>query len=181
MRDVFDQRRPRRIVRMLLNRGTLEGHRLLEPATVKEMWDPGSDGRMVGRWGGRSALRSRRRCRRSSRKAPSAHLGFTGTAVWIDRRPKLPDVLSNRVHPYGGGASGIRDLRIRVAAAAGARCSSRPSWPIPGPISGPAADGRRPTFGCCRAALLPAGALLTGLDVLPTRSSRCLSGHAVVW
>jgi CubicO group peptidase (beta-lactamase class C family) len=43
------------------------------------------------------------------------HTGFTGTSLWIDPVRRLYVVLlSNRVHPDGGAADGIRALRIAV-------------------------------------------------------------------
>src|SRR5438067_11500680 len=92
-----------RIIRMLLNRGTLDGHRIFAPATVKEMWEPTPDsksGRALG-WDVSSSF--------SRTMAPFfpersvGHTGFTGTAVWIDPPTRsYLIVLSNRVHPYGG-------------------------------------------------------------------------------
>ena len=109
------------------------------------------------------------------------HLGFTGTAVWID--PKTRSyliVLSNRVHPYGGGAARIRDLRIRVAAAAGAQLFQPPVVADPGPISGPAADGPPPEMRLLPGEpSLPQERVLTGLDVLADQRFALLSGHSV--
>jgi uncharacterized protein YbbC (DUF1343 family)/CubicO group peptidase (beta-lactamase class C family) len=173
-----------RIVRMLLNRGTLDGQRILQPATVKEMWEPGGDSRM-GRalgwalgWDVSSSY--------SKTMAPYfpegsvGHLGFTGTSVWIDPPTRsYLIVLSNRVHPYGGGAPRIRDLRIRVAAVAGAQLFQPPIVAGPGPISGPAADGPTPERVMPGEAMLPPERVLTGLDVLADQKFAMLSGHAV--
>jgi CubicO group peptidase (beta-lactamase class C family) len=52
-----------------------------------------------------------------SRLSPLAigHTGFTGTSLWIDPQRRLyVALLSNRVHPDGGAADGIRALRIAV-------------------------------------------------------------------
>jgi uncharacterized protein YbbC (DUF1343 family)/CubicO group peptidase (beta-lactamase class C family) len=170
-----------RIIRMLLNHGSLEGHRVFDSATVKEMWESTPDNR-VGRalgWDVSSAF--------SKTMAPFfaegsvGHLGFTGTAVWID--PKTRSyliVLSNRVHPYGGGAARIRDLRIRVAAAAGAQLFQPPVVADPGPISGPAADGPPPEMRLLPGEpSLPQERVLTGLDVLADQKFALLSGHSV--
>jgi uncharacterized protein YbbC (DUF1343 family)/CubicO group peptidase (beta-lactamase class C family) len=170
-----------RIIRMLLNHGSLEGHRVFDSATVKEMWESTPDNR-VGRalgWDVSSAF--------SKTMAPFfaegsvGHLGFTGTAVWID--PKTRSyliVLSNRVHPYGGGAARIRDLRIRVAAAAGAQLFQPPVVADPGPISGPAADGPPPELRLLPGEpSLPQERVLTGLDVLADQKFALLSGHSV--
>src|SRR5262245_65356940 len=49
------------------------------------------------------------------------HTGFTGTAVWLDPPTRTyMIILTNRVHPSGGGSARIRELRTRVAAAVGA-------------------------------------------------------------
>ena len=170
-----------RIIRMLLNHGSLEGQHVFDPATVKEMWESTPDSR-VGRalgWDVSSAF--------SKTMAPFfaegsvGHLGFTGTAVWID--PKTRSyliVLSNRVHPYGGGAARIRDLRIRVAAAAGAQLFQPPVVADPGPISGPAADGPPPEMRLLPGEpSLPQERVLTGLDVLADQRFALLSGHSV--
>jgi uncharacterized protein YbbC (DUF1343 family)/CubicO group peptidase (beta-lactamase class C family) len=170
-----------RIIRMLLNHGSLEGQRVFDSATVKEMWESTPDNR-VGRalgWDVSSAF--------SKTMAPFfaegsvGHLGFTGTAVWID--PKTRSyliVLSNRVHPYGGGAARIRDLRIRVAAAAGAQLFQPPVVADPGPISGPAADGPPPELRLLPGEpSLPQERVLTGLDVLADQKFALLSGHSV--
>ena len=171
-----------RIVRMLLNRGTLNGQRILEPITVKEMWSStgpdSSTGRALG-WDVSSSF--------SKTMSPFfpegsvGHLGFTGTAAWIDpvTRSYLI-VLTNRVHPYGGGAARIRDLRIRVAAAAGAQLFQPPVVADPGPISGPAADGSSPEVRLMPGEpMLPQERVLTGLDVLSDQKFAMLSGHSV--
>ncbi len=169
-----------RLIRMLLNRGTLDGHRIFEAATVKEMWEPAPDS------GGSRALGWDVSSSFSKTMAPFfpegsvGHLGFTGTAVWIDPSTRsYLIVLTNRVHPYGGGASRIRDLRIRVAAAAGAQLFQPPVVADPGPISGPAADGPAPERVLPGEAALPPERVLTGLDVLADQKFAMLSGHAV--
>jgi uncharacterized protein YbbC (DUF1343 family)/CubicO group peptidase (beta-lactamase class C family) len=170
-----------RIVRMLLNRGTLDGHRILEPATVKEMWALGPDsrtGRALG-WDVSSSF--------SKTMSPFfpegsvGHLGFTGTAIWVDPATRsYLIVLSNRVHPYGAGAARIRDLRIRVAAAAGAQLFQPPVVADPGPISGPAADGAAPEIRLSPGEpMLPQERVLTGLDVMADQKFALLSGHSV--
>jgi uncharacterized protein YbbC (DUF1343 family)/CubicO group peptidase (beta-lactamase class C family) len=169
-----------RIIRMLLNRGTLDRHRIFEPATVKEMWEPAPDSR------GSRALGWDVSSSFSKTMAPFfpegsvGHLGFTGTAVWIDPPTRsYVIVLTNRVHPYGGGAARIRDLRIRVAAAAGSQLFQPPVVADPGPISGPAADGPAPERVLPGEAALPPERVLTGLDVLADQKFAMLSGHSV--
>ena len=169
-----------RIVRMLLNRGTLEGQRILEPSTVKEMWEASPD-RSYGRALGWDASSSPKVMSPFFPEGSVGHLGFTGTAVWVDPVTRgYLIVLSNRVHPYGGGAARIRDLRIRVAAAAGAQLFQPPVIADPGPISGPAADGSSPEIRLMPGEpTLPQERVLTGLDVLADQRFAMLSGHSV--
>jgi len=167
-----------RIIRMLLNRGSFDGQRIFDPATVKEMWESAPVGRALG-WDVSSSF--------SKTMAPFfpqgsvGHLGFTGTAVWIDPLSRsYLIVLTNRVHPYGGGAARIRDLRIRIAAAAGAQLFQPPVVADPGPISGPAADGPQPDVRLAPGEPpLPMDRVLTGLDVLADQKFALLSGHSV--
>ena len=70
------------------------------------------------------------------------HTGFTGTAVWID--PSTKSYLIILVQPRASQRRRrreIRDLRVRLAAAAGAQLFQPPVIADPGPTSGPAADG----------------------------------------
>ena len=169
-----------RICRMLLADGTLDGQRILKPATVKLMWTrspEGNSGRALG-WDVSSAF---------SRTAsiffpPDAvgHLGFTGTSVWLDPASRTYlIVLTNRVHPSGGGGNKIRELRTRVAAAASA-VLFRPELTTVAmaDANATAADsdveGRpRPSFS------LPRPRVRTGLDVLAAQSFAPLAGYSV--
>jgi len=167
-----------KIIRMLLNHGTLDGQRIFEPATVKEMWESISVGRALG-WDVSSSY-----SKTMSPYFPEGsvgHLGFTGTAAWIDPPSRnYLIVLTNRVHPYGGGAARIRDLRIRLAAAAGAQLFQPPVIADPGPISGPAADGPTPEGRLAPGEPpLPQERVLTGLDVLAEQKFALLAGHSV--
>ena len=171
-----------RIVRMLLNRGTLDGQRIFEPTTVKEMWSSTGPDSATGRTLGWDVSSSFSKTMSPFFPEGSVgHLGFTGTAVWIDpvTRSYLI-VLTNRVHPYGGGAARIRDLRVRVAAAAGAQLFQPPVVADPGPTSGPAADGSSPEARLMPGEpMLPQERVLTGLDVLSDQKFAMLSGHSV--
>ncbi len=109
-----------RICRMLLNGGELDGQRILKPATVRQMWSRSAevDGSRALGWDISSSF--------SRTMAPFfppgavGHTGFTGTAVSIDPTSQTYMImLTNRVHPTGGGATAIRDLRVRVSAAIG--------------------------------------------------------------
>src|SRR5205807_3913727 len=102
------------------------GHRIFEPATVKEMWEPAPDSKGSRALGWDVSSSFSRTMAPFFPEGSVGHLGFTGTAVWIDPPTRsYLIVLSNRVHPYGGGASRIRDLRIRVAEIGRASCRER--------------------------------------------------------
>ncbi|HYS19134.1 MAG TPA: exo-beta-N-acetylmuramidase NamZ domain-containing protein [Candidatus Binatia bacterium] len=170
-----------RIVQMLLSRGTLNGHHILDPATVREMWEVAPDGRSGRALGWDVTSSFSRTMAPFFPEGSVGHLGFTGTAIWVDPPTRsYLIVLSNRVHPYGGGAARIRDLRIRLAAVAGAQLFQPPVVPDPGPTSGPAADGPSPDGRVPPGeAVLPPERVLTGLDVLSDQKFAMLSGHSV--
>jgi uncharacterized protein YbbC (DUF1343 family)/CubicO group peptidase (beta-lactamase class C family) len=168
-----------RICRMLLNGGTLDGRRILEAPTVRAMLELAPDGRgtrTLG-WDGTSSY-----SRPFSPFFPEGsvgHTGFTGTAVWIDPPTKsYLIILSNRVHPNGGGAAKIRDLRVRLSAAAGAQLFQPPVIADPGPTSGPAADGPVNDNRLPETILTP-DRVLTGIDVLVDQKFSMLQGHSV--
>lgn len=164
-----------RILRMLLAGGQLDGHRVLAPATVARMWSPNgqaSGTRALG-WDVSSAF--------SRTMAPYfpagsvGHTGFTGTAVWVDPPSQTYMILlTNRVHPSGGGSARIRELRQRVAAAVGSALFV-PALPPPSP-GGRAATEAVPAG---RAGSPAPAAVRTGLDVLVAQGFAPLRGHAV--
>src|SRR2546422_6113687 len=130
-----------RICRMLLNRGTLEGHRILDPATARTIWEVAPDGRGTRTLGWDVTSSYSRTMAPFFPEGSVGHLGFTGTALWIDPPTRsYIIILSNRVHPYGGGASKIQTLRTRLAAVGGAQLFQPPVGADPGPPSGPGAD-----------------------------------------
>jgi uncharacterized protein YbbC (DUF1343 family) len=168
-----------KICRMLLNGGTLGGHRILKAATVRTMWEMQPEGR-GGRTLGWDVTSSYSRIMAPFFPEGSVgHTGFTGTSVWIDAPTKsYLIVLSNRVHPNGGGAAKIRDLRVRLASAAGAQLFQPPVIADPGPASGPAADGPGPDMRLPETIITP-DRVLTGLDVLVDQRFSMLAGHSV--
>jgi uncharacterized protein YbbC (DUF1343 family)/CubicO group peptidase (beta-lactamase class C family) len=168
-----------RICRMLLNGGELGGRRILKSATVDSMWKPGPDvngGRALG-WDVTSSF--------SGTMAPFfppdsvGHTGFTGTAVWIDPGSRIFMILlTNRVHPSGGGAAKIRELRVRVAAATGAALFT-PAPPV-AVLAGPASDGpEAPVSAVIPPSLVPPPIVRTGLDVIADQNFTPFQGHAV--
>src|SRR5437870_8551723 len=169
-----------RICRMLLNGGILGGHRVLDAATVRMMWDAAPEGRGMRTLGWDLASPYSRPIAPFFPEGSVGHTGFTGTSVWIDPPTKSYQIiLSNRVHPNGGGAAKIRDLRARLAAAAGAQLFQPPVVADPGPTSGPAADGPAQENRLPGEATLPPERVLTGLDVLADQKFSMLLGHSV--
>jgi uncharacterized protein YbbC (DUF1343 family) len=113
--------------------------------------------------------------------AAVGHLGFTGTAVWIDPPTRSYLILlTNRVHPSGGGAARIRELRVRVAAAVGAALFSPPLPAVAAATGAPAADPPAPDApapaGPARTA---PGRVRTGLDVVREQRFTMFAGQAI--
>lgn len=96
-----------RFIEMILNEGTLDGQRILSPATVRALFMPSvanytgsfvrpTDRRSIG-W-----ILSEENTSASDFLSEEAilHTGFTGTSLWIDRKNQVGcALLSNRVHP----------------------------------------------------------------------------------
>jgi uncharacterized protein YbbC (DUF1343 family)/CubicO group peptidase (beta-lactamase class C family) len=151
-----------RLLRMLLAGGELDGQRILKAATVRLMWTPvaETDGNRALGWDVSSAF-----SRTMAPFFPSGsvgHTGFTGTAVWVDPNTRTYMILlTNRVHPNGGGAARIQELRSRVAAAVGSALF-RGAPPASAAAAGPAADAdTAPTVPALPRAQEP---VRTGLD-----------------
>ncbi|HEY3064333.1 MAG TPA: exo-beta-N-acetylmuramidase NamZ domain-containing protein [Methylomirabilota bacterium] len=129
-----------RICQMLLDNGALGRKRVFNPATVRLMWTRSPEG-----WGSRAlgwdAMSSYTQGMALFFPAGSVgHTGFTGTSVWIDPSSRsYLIVLTNRVHPNGGGSARIRELRQRMTAAVGATLFSPSSVP-PAATDATAAD-----------------------------------------
>ncbi len=163
-----------RICRMLVSGGTVGNVRVLKPATVKTMWgrtEDGSGARALG-WDVSSVF-ARSMLPFFPPESPS-HTGFTGTSVQIDPiTGSYVVLLTNRVHPNGGGAAKIRELRVRVSAAVGAVLFGSDAPPaVEGDSSSPAADGP--------VEFAPAAeAVRTGLDVLARQNFAPLAGYSV--
>lgn len=170
-----------RICRMLVDGGVFRGRRVLRPATIRMMWTRASDA------GGTRALGWDMSSPFSRALAPFfpegsvGHTGFTGTAIWIDPPTRTyVVVLTNRVHPNGGGAARIRELRARVAAAVGAALF--PSVPAPPPAlesASPAADAPSGAEEPPAPPRPPGVTVRSGLDVLVRQNFALLAGQAV--
>ena len=164
-----------RICRMLVDQGAFEGRRIFKPATVKLMWTRSTEGngsRALG-WDVTSAY-----ARRMFPFFPTdsvMHTGYTGTAIVVDPASRTYLVLlTNRVHPSGGGAAAVAELRTRVAAAVGAalfRGTTPP--PTSGDSTATAAD---PSPEALRPATLR---VRSGLDVLERQGFAPLTGAVV--
>ena len=103
-----------RFARMILRGGTVEGRRIVSPATIdlftRRAGVPGSD-RALG-WDTKSAEGSSA----GELFSPGSygHLGFTGTSLWIDpERGLFVVLLTNRVHPTRDNTL-IREARPAV-------------------------------------------------------------------
>ena len=168
-----------RLCRMLVDQGRSGGRRVLRAETVRLMWmraPDGDGGRTLG-WDMVSPFS--RTMAPFFPPASVGHTGFTGTAVWIDPATRTYMlILTNRVHPSGGGAARIRELRARVAAAVGAELFV--GTPSPAAANAPAgADD-----GTAAAVAPPPAATVgprvrSGLDTLVQQSFTMLAGHTV--
>ena len=89
-------------------------------------------------------------------------------------------MLTNRVHPSGGGGDRVRELRTRVAAATAATLFRPPLTTVAmADATAPASDAdvdAKPQPSCCPR--LPAR-VRTGLDVLATQNFASLTGYNV--
>jgi uncharacterized protein YbbC (DUF1343 family) len=164
-----------RICRMLVAGGVLDGHRVLKASTVQTMWTRSREGR------GTRALGWDMTSPYAMIGAPFfpadsvGHTGFTGTSVWIDPSSRgYVIILTNRVHPNGGNAAAIRELRVRVTAAVGAALF-HPALTGGMGTSNPAADAP-----AVEETPAPSSApVRTGLDVLAAQGFASLRGERV--
>lgn len=108
-----------RYAQMVLNRGELDGVRILETETVAKMIAPvqvSSGIRSLG-WDKQTGYSSNKGDLLSDQAI--GHGGFTGTVLWIDPEQQLYVIfLSNRVHPDGKGSVNSIAGRIATIAAA---------------------------------------------------------------
>jgi uncharacterized protein YbbC (DUF1343 family)/CubicO group peptidase (beta-lactamase class C family) len=168
-----------RICRMLLNGGTLGGHRVLDAATVRTIWEAAPEGRGMRTLGWDLSSPYSRPMAPFFPEGSVGHTGFTGTSIWIDPPTKsYMIILTNRVHPYGGGVAKIRELRQRLTAAAGAQLFQPTVASDTTVASGPAADAPAPENPPAHL-VLPSERILTGLDLLVEQKFVMLGGHSV--
>jgi len=111
-----------RFCRMLVNGGTLDGARILSPATVNRMTASSTPPGMKEVRGLGWDIDSPDSSNRGDLfpvGTSFGHTGWTGTSLWLDPRAKSYVIfLSNRVHPDGkGDVVGLRGIVATIAAA----------------------------------------------------------------
>ncbi len=155
-----------RFAQALLNGGTLDGASILKPETILQMTTPQSPPGMTPRGLGWD-LEPNFLPDNSGTVTPSYfHLGYTGTALWIDPLTKTYIILlTNRVYPNDkGNVQALRaDVRDTVSKALG---------PAPDAVPFPALPGNGTTDELPRT-------VLTGIDVLERQGFSALSGKKV--
>ncbi len=164
-----------RFCRMLLGGGSLDGVRLLAPATVARMTTVATPEGLTDVRGLGWDIDSRYSANRGELFPIGSfgHTGFTGTSIWIDPDDDLFVIfLSNRVHPDGKGD--VTALRGRVSTIAAAALIGEPRLTLlrerrwNGVIREPGSPPATPR--------LP---VLAGIDVLQSEGFRRLKGHRV--
>jgi uncharacterized protein YbbC (DUF1343 family)/CubicO group peptidase (beta-lactamase class C family) len=164
-----------RFARMLLNDGTLEDRYILSSLMVRKMTSPQSPPdetvlRGLG-WDIDSPFSS---CRGELYPVGSyGHTGFTGASLWIDPvSGTFIVILTNRVHPNGGG--NVVPLRSKIATVVAAAL---------GPVarnrilaSGAPITGRSELLNSYRTRCLVSGKVETGIDVLGSEDFAPLKG-----
>jgi uncharacterized protein YbbC (DUF1343 family)/CubicO group peptidase (beta-lactamase class C family) len=154
---------------MVLGGGTLDGHRILSPLTVRLMTTPRPvpSGLRAYGWDVQTSYSSNRG-ELFSRGVSFGHTGFTGTSIWIDPGTETVVLfLSNRVHPDGkGNVTRLRGQVATLAAAALTRDKGR----------GARDEGNLLLPSPLVPRLSP---LLTGLDVLVREQFQRLKGRRV--
>ena len=131
-----------RFCRMLLNRGELDGVRILSPLTVDAMTRPSSPPGHASVRGLGWDIDSQYSSSRGDLFPIGSfgHTGFTGTSIWIDRSTEMFVVfLSNRVHPDGKGD--VTPLRGRVATIAASAVLPDRATRSPGAVAAPVSAG----------------------------------------
>lgn len=166
-----------KICQMLLHGGALNGRRVLRPETVQLMWSRDADGRGTRALGWDMTSGYALVMAPFFPAASVGHTGYTGTSIWIDPSSRTYlIVLTNRVHPWGGNASRIRELRVRMAAAVGAQLFRPPlvaaSVDTPAATDTPGAEPSPPVGG----QRVP---VKTGLDGLVEQDFALLRGHTI--
>ncbi len=161
--------------RMLLNSGTLKGVRILSPLSVGKMTSPQSPpGKTVLRglgWDIDSPFSSSRG--ELYPVGSYGHTGFTGTSLWIDPvSGTFIIILTNRVHPDGGGDAVPLRSKIATAVAAALGPASRDRILA----SGAPLTGRSEILNSYRTRGMRNGRVQTGIDILEAEDFAPLKG-----
>ncbi|HXJ82183.1 MAG TPA: exo-beta-N-acetylmuramidase NamZ domain-containing protein [Candidatus Methylomirabilis sp.] len=159
-----------RFCQMLLQRGTLDGRRVLDEATVKAMFSPEVIGETTRGLGWDMSSGYSRTLGSFFPVGSVGHTGFTGTSIWMDPASRAyVIVLTNRVHPSGKG--NVVELRRRSSAVVGtyfAPAAEPPVTTVSTQMGAPAADESA-----------PAERTMSGLDVLESEGFSRLRGRRV--
>jgi Uncharacterized protein conserved in bacteria len=166
---------------MILNKGELNGARILAPYTIERMISahtlPTSQMRGIG-WDVNTSFSSNRGD--LFPVGTFGHTGFTGTSLWLDPASETFVVLlTNRVHPNGKGD--VTRLRSFVASIVAAAITAPPYAPVFASLGSPVSIIEVPRAALNRSGP-PAGplhAVLTGIDVLNRDGFKPLEGRRV--
>ncbi|MDY7802258.1 exo-beta-N-acetylmuramidase NamZ domain-containing protein [Burkholderia stagnalis] len=164
-----------RFARMLLHDGVLDGERVLRPGSVAALEAPATldadgEARTAG-WALQAPLVANRY--RLPAAGALAHLGYTGTGLWIDLvTRRFVIVLTSRLYPDAtGDAQPLREAVLGIVS------SHAP------PVSGAQIAARIPVMRPAveRAARLPRsdGPVLTGIDVLAANGFAGVAGKRI--
>ncbi len=175
-----------RFARMMLQGGRSEGGQILQRETVEQMTLPQSPAGKKRRHGLGWDLGAPFAANAGTLSPLGAygHLGYTGTALWIDPVTKIYlIILTNRVHPHGGGD--VKALRAQIKATLAQSL---------GPLTHRQLLDARPALAASLPAGMPAGEeegaaampgpagtgkLQTGIDVLGEEGFAPLTGLRV--
>src|SRR5438128_7621592 len=152
---------------MMLNKGELNGTRILAPYTIERMLDahtlPTSQMRGIG-WDVNTSFSSNRGD--LFPVGTFGHTGFTGTSLWLDPASEtFVIVLTNRVHPTGHGD--VTRLRSFIASIVAASITAPPYAPVFDSLAS-AVSVVEPRAAVNRAGppVGPLRPVLTGIDLL---------------
>jgi uncharacterized protein YbbC (DUF1343 family)/CubicO group peptidase (beta-lactamase class C family) len=162
---------------MLLNGGKYRGTRILSSATIDRMTEPQSPPGKKDLWGFGWDIEAPFVSNREQFSAGAyGHLGYTGTALWID---PITDtyiiVLTNRVYPDGKGD--VKELRAQIKKVVADSF---------GPLSAEQVLQRRPSLARCYTEVKSYARrdesdskVMTGIDVLSAENFSSLKGLRV--
>jgi uncharacterized protein YbbC (DUF1343 family)/CubicO group peptidase (beta-lactamase class C family) len=160
-----------RFCRMLLGYGMDGGRRYLSSASVHAMFAPNGAGEATRGLGWDIASGYSRALGSFFPVGSVGHTGFTGTSIWMDPPTQTyAIILTNRVHPAGGGSIG--ELRRRVSAIVGAKLFMPNTVPAPG-------EGETQPAGDRADDWLPRAKTRTGLDALKSEDWAQLKGRVI--